>query len=59
MRASLLLILPIVALGLAGCVDVHSTPAPKETTVVTPAPAPAPVFATPDSTTSTTVVTRP
>jgi uncharacterized protein YceK len=57
MRASLLLILPIVALGLAGCVDVHSTPTPKETTVVTPAPAP--VYATPDSTTSTTVVTRP
>ena len=46
MRASLLLILPIVALGLAGCVDVHSTPAPKETTVVTPAPAPAPAAAT-------------
>jgi hypothetical protein len=57
MRVSLLL-LPLVALGLAGCIDVHSTPAPKETTVVTPAPAPPPVYAAPDST-STTVVTRP
>jgi hypothetical protein len=55
MRASLLL-LPLVFLGLAGCVDVHEHPAPRET-VVTPAPAPPTVYATPDS--STTVVTRP
>jgi uncharacterized protein YceK len=53
MRVSLLF-LPVAALGLAGCVDVHSTPTPKETTVVTPAP----VYAAPEST-STTVVTRP
>jgi hypothetical protein len=58
MRVSLLL-LPLMALGIAGCVDVHSTPTPRETTVVTPSPAPppAPVYAAPD--TSTTVVTRP
>jgi hypothetical protein len=58
MRVSLLL-LPLLALGIAGCVDVHSTPTPRETTVVTPnpAPPPAPVYAAPD--TSTTVVTRP
>ena len=57
MRVSLLL-LPLVALGLAGCIDVHShsTP-PDRTTVVTPAPAPAPVYAEPG--TSTTVVTQP
>lgn len=58
MRVSLLMLLPIAALGLAGCVDVHSTPTPKETTVVAPAPAPAPAYAVPNST-STTVVTRP
>ncbi len=57
MRVSLLL-LPLAALGLAGCVDVHSNPPAKETTVVTPAPAPAPVYAAP-GTTSTTVVTHP
>jgi hypothetical protein len=55
MRVSLLL-LPLAALGLVGCVDVHSNPPAKETTVVTPAPAP--VYAAPGST-STTVVTRP
>jgi hypothetical protein len=58
MRVSLLL-LPLLAIGVAGCIDVHSHPAPRDTTVVTPAPAPAPVYAVPDSTTSTTVVTRP
>ncbi len=56
MRVSLLL-LPLVALGLAGCIDVHSNPPARETTVVTPAPAPAPVYAAPDTT--TTVVTHP
>ena len=49
------LLLPLAALGLAGCVDVHTHPTPRETTVVTPAPAP--VYTAPD--TSTTVVTRP
>jgi hypothetical protein len=63
MRVSLLL-LPLLAIGVAGCVDVHSHPAPRDTTVVTPAPAPAPVYAAPayavpDATTGTTVVTRP
>jgi hypothetical protein len=57
MRVSLLL-LPLAALGLAGCIDVHSHPAPRDTTVVTPAPT-APVYAAPSSTTTETVVTRP
>jgi hypothetical protein len=60
MRISLFL-LPFAALGLAGCIDVHSHPAPRETTIVTPAPtAPvyaAPVYAAPG--TSATVVTQP
>lgn len=62
MRVSLLL-LPLAALGLVGCVDVHSHP-PAQETVVTPAPAPAPVYTAPGTyaapgSTSTTVVTRP
>ncbi len=54
MRVSLL-VLPLTALGLAGCVDVHSNPPAHDTTVVTPAPPPAPVYAAP----GTTVVTHP
>lgn len=62
MRASLLL-LPLAALGLVGCVDVHPNPPARDTTVISPAPAPAPVYASPSyavpSSTSTTVVTHP
>jgi hypothetical protein len=55
MRASLLL-LPLAVLGLAGCVDVHEHPTPRET-VVTPAPQPpATVYTTPGTT--ATVVTH-
>lgn len=55
MRVSML-ILPFAMLGLAGCIDVHShpDPAPRETTIVTPAPT-APVYVEP----GTTIVTRP
>jgi hypothetical protein len=58
MRYSLLL-LPVVALGMVGCIDVHEhPPPPRDTTVVTPAPTPpATVYATPGS--SETVVTHP
>jgi hypothetical protein len=58
MRVSLLF-LPLAALGLVGCVNVHSNPPAHESTVVTPAPVYAsPSYAAPGST-STTVVTRP
>jgi hypothetical protein len=57
MRVSLLL-LPLLALGVAGCIDVHSHPAPRETTVVTPAPQPPVVYTAPGTTTET-VVTHP
>jgi hypothetical protein len=56
MRFSLLFF-PFIALILAGCVDVQSHPPPRNTTVVTPAPAPPPAVYTPD--TSGTVVTQP
>ena len=53
MRFSLLA-LPLVALGLAGCVDVHEHPAPRET-VVTPAPTPpTTVYTTPGTATVVT-----
>ncbi len=54
---SWLLLLPLVALGLAGCIDVHEHPPPRhETTVVTPpSDAPPAAYAPPGS----TVVTRP
>jgi hypothetical protein len=55
MRISFLL--PLVMLGLAGCVDVHEHPAPQPTaTVVTPAPTAAYVAPAP---TTTTVVHTP
>jgi len=51
-------LLPLVFLGLAGCVDVHEHPAPQPTaTVVTPAPAPQTTYVTPGST--ATVVRTP
>jgi hypothetical protein len=56
MRVSLLLP-PLLALGVAGCIDVHSHPAPRETTVVTPAPQPPTVYTTPGTT--ETEVTHP
>jgi hypothetical protein len=56
MRISFLL--PLVFLGLAGCVNVHENPAPQPTsTVVTPAPPPQATYVTPGST--TTVVGTP
>ena len=46
MRISFLL--PLVVLGLTGCIDVHEHPAPRPaTTVVTPAPAPSTTYVTP------------
>jgi hypothetical protein len=60
MRFSLIAF-PLVALGVAGCIDVHTHPAPQpQTTVVTPAPTPAPpppVYTAPG--TSATVITQP
>ncbi len=51
-------VLPLVFLGLAGCVDVHEHPAPQPTaTVVTPAPAPTTTYVTPATT--TTIVRTP
>jgi len=51
------LLLPVVVLGLAGCVNVHDrpTPEPSSTTYVTPAPPPPMGSAT----TTTTVVHSP
>jgi hypothetical protein len=57
MRVTLLLT-PFILLGLSGCIDVHEHPAPRDTTVVTPAPQqPSTVYAAPGTT--ETVVTRP
>jgi hypothetical protein len=56
MRYSLLL--PMIFLGLAGCVQTGQTPAPATTTYVTPAPT-ATYVATPSSTSTTTVVRTP
>jgi hypothetical protein len=56
MRISFLL--PLVMLGLAGCVDVHPAPQPSAT-IVTPAPAPTATYVTPAPTTTTTVVRTP
>ena len=51
-------LLPLVVLGLAGCVDVHEHPNPQPAaTVVTPAPAPTATYVAPP--TSTTVVRTP
>jgi len=58
MRISLLL--PLVFLGLAGCVDVHEHPNPQPTaTVVTPAPAPTATYVAPAPPTTTTIVRTP
>ena len=53
------LMLPLMILGLTGCVDVHEHRAaePSSTTYVSPAP-PAPVYGAP-ATTTTTVVRTP
>jgi hypothetical protein len=52
------LLLPLVFLGLAGCVDVHerASPAPAAT-VVTPVPAPTATYVAPAPT--TTIVRTP
>ncbi len=56
MRISFLL--PLVFLGLAGCVNVHERPNPTPAaTVVTPAPAPTTTYVTPAPT--ATVVQTP
>jgi hypothetical protein len=56
MRVSLLLV-PLLCLGFAGCVDVHEHPTPTSATVVTPAPnPPTTVYSTPGA--GTTVVTH-
>jgi hypothetical protein len=56
MRKSFLL--PLVFLGLAGCVDVHERPNPTPTaTVVSPAPAPTATYVTPAQPTTTIVRT--
>jgi hypothetical protein len=56
MRISFLM--PLVLLGLAGCVDVHEHPNPTPAaTVVTPAPAPTATYVTPAPPTTTIVRT--
>ena len=56
MRISFLL--PLVFLGLAGCVDVHEHPNPAPAaTVVTPAPAPTATYVAPAPPTTTIVRT--
>ena len=56
MRISFLL--PLVMLGLAGCVDVHEHPNPQPAaTIVTPAPAPTATYIAPAPTTTTVVRT--
>lgn len=58
MRMSFLL--PLVFLGLAGCVDVHEHRTPPATaTVVTPAPAPTTTYVAPAPPTTTTIVRSP
>ena len=58
MRYSLLL--PLIFLGLAGCVDVHEHPNPQPTaTFVTPAPAPTATYVAPAVPSSTTVIRTP
>jgi hypothetical protein len=58
MRISYLL--PLVFLGLAGCVDVHEHAAPTPTsTIVTPAPAPTATYIAPPQPNTTTVVRTP
>jgi hypothetical protein len=56
MRISFLL--PLIFLGLTGCIDVHEHPAPRPAeTVVTPAPAPSTTYVTPPPPGSTVVRT--
>ena len=56
MRTAILL--PLVIIGLAGCVHVDRERAPAQSsTIVTPAPAPQATYVTPPS--STTTVVRP
>jgi hypothetical protein len=58
MRISFLL--PLILLGLAGCVHVHEPENPTPTaTVVQPSPAPTTTYVTPAPPTSTTVVRTP
>ena len=56
MRISLLL--PLIFLGLAGCIDVHEHPNPTPAaTIVTPAPAPTATYVSPAPPTTTIVRT--
>jgi len=48
------LLIPLAVLGLAGCIDVHEHPAPRET-VVTPPGAPPPAVVAPPGSTATVV----
>ncbi|HUN40988.1 MAG TPA: hypothetical protein VMU81_11895 [Acetobacteraceae bacterium] len=48
------LVIPLVVLGLTGCVAVHEHPAPRET-VVTPATPPPPEVVAPPGSTATVV----
>jgi hypothetical protein len=53
-------LLPLVFLGLAGCVDVHEHPNPTPTaTVVTPVPAPTATYVSPAAPTSPPTVRTP
>jgi hypothetical protein len=52
----LTMLLSLVVLGLAGCVDVHERAAPQlAATVVTPAPAPTATYVAPPTSTTTAV----
>lgn len=52
-------LLPLIALSLSGCVDVHEHPAPQPAaTVVSPAPAPATTYVTPAPPPNSTTIVR-
>jgi|KBSMisStandDraft_5_1062788.scaffolds.fasta_scaffold1460591_1 hypothetical protein len=57
MRISFLL--PLVFLGLVGCVDVHERAPTPTATVVTPVPAPTATYIAPAPPTTTTIVRTP
>ena len=57
MRTALLL--PLICLGLAGCIDVHRSPPPAETSTTVVTPQPQATYVTPATPTTTTVVRTP